>query len=51
MGEKCVLINLREFGKIIMTCSLCVYKNTAVLVFLESEKQLALIRPIKYYEH
>ena len=28
MGEKCVLINLREFGKIIIW----VYKNTAVLV-------------------
>ena len=27
MGEKCVLINLREFGKIIMSCSLWVYKG------------------------
>ena len=32
MGEKCVLINLREIGKIIISCSLCVYKNTTVLV-------------------
>ena len=32
MGEKRVLINLREFGKIIISCSLCVNKNTAVLV-------------------
>ena len=32
MGKKFVLINLREFGKIIMSCSLWVNKNTIVLV-------------------
>ena len=32
MGKKFVLINLREFGKIIMSCSLWVNKNTTVLV-------------------
>ena len=32
MGKKFVLINVREFGKIIMSCSLWVNKNTTVLV-------------------
>ena len=32
MGKKFVLINLREVGKIIMSCSLWVNKNTTVLV-------------------